>query len=211
MTSGPGPFYFAECGTIASYTTNELEPNNVVYKEKPKFESYKKIPRLFRDMIITEKIDGTNASIWITEDGDIYAAKRSGFITPEKDNFGFAAWVESNKQELLKLGKGRHFGEWYGKGINRGYGLSDKRFALFNASIDSNTVPSCCGIVPVLWHGIFDTSVVRDCLARLKESGSVLVPGFLNPEGVVVYHEKAGQMFKVTIENDEVPKGVTSV
>ena len=34
------------------------------------FTPFQKIPRLSREMIITEKIDGTNSCICITEDGE---------------------------------------------------------------------------------------------------------------------------------------------
>ena len=49
--------------------------------------------------------------------------------------FGFARWVETNRERLITLlGPGLHFGEWWGSGIQRGYGLTkgDKRFSLFN-------------------------------------------------------------------------------
>jgi hypothetical protein len=219
-----------------SYTTSEAFDAKVVYDdylaktfteatglvpvEFPPFQAFKKIPRLFREVTISEKIDGTNASVTITEDGQIRAGCRTRYVYPNKpkeegkkaevtDNFGFAAWVEANKTELLKLGPGRHFGEWYGKGINRGYGLSDKRFALFNISIDRSSAPNCVEFVPVLFSGTFDAGVVTDCLRRLTESGSVAVPGWMKPEGIVIFHKAAGQLFKVTTEHDEKPKGAT--
>ena len=74
------------------------------------FKSFPKIPRLSKDCVISEKIDGTNGSVWIGEDGDIRAGSRNQFITPEKDNFGFALWVKQNAEELKKLGPGVHFG-----------------------------------------------------------------------------------------------------
>jgi hypothetical protein len=46
------------------------------------FQAFPKIPRLVRDCVITEKLDGTNASIIITEDGQIGAASRNRLITP---------------------------------------------------------------------------------------------------------------------------------
>jgi hypothetical protein len=41
----------------------------------------------------------------------------------------------------------------------------------------------------------------------LRLDGSYAAPGYMKPEGIVVYHTAAKQMFKVTIENDEQPKG----
>src|SRR5258706_10163296 len=97
------------------------------------FESFDKIARYSRDCTITEKIDGTNGCIYVSEDGlEIMAGSRSRWITPKEDNFNFARWVEENREELLKLGPGRHFGEWWGCGIGRRYGIDGKRFSLFN-------------------------------------------------------------------------------
>lgn len=97
------------------------------------FKEFPKIPRLSRDMVITEKLDGTNACIYIGEDGEFLTGSRTRWITPGKqtDNYGFSQWAHSHKDELLKLGPGLHFGEWWGSGIQRKYGLSEKRFSLF--------------------------------------------------------------------------------
>ena len=75
-------------------------------------QEFPKMARLSREVIITEKIDGTNAQIFISEEGIILAGSRTRWITTQDDNFGFAKWVEENKEELLKLGAGRHFGAW---------------------------------------------------------------------------------------------------
>ena len=87
------------------------------------FIEFPKMARLSRECIITEKIDGTNASICITEDGQVRTGSRTRWITPQDDNFGFSAWAHANKEYLMQLGKGLHFGEWWGSGIQRGYGL----------------------------------------------------------------------------------------
>jgi hypothetical protein len=181
------------------------------------FTSFNKIPRLFRDVVITEKIDGTNASIWIPETPDEIAeiaprpflvGSRNRWITPEDDNYGFARWAYSNADELLKLGPGQHFGEWWGSGIQRGYGLKEKRFSLFNVGRwNEDNKPACCSVVPVLYKGVFQTPVVDVELARLRTVGSIAAPGFFKPEGVVIFHTAAGVLFKATCENDEKPKG----
>lgn len=174
---------------------------------KPEFKKFSKIPRLFRDCIITEKIDGTNAQVLVTEDGQVIAGKRTSFITPKNDNYGFAAWVKEHEDELKKLGPGRHYGEWYGCGIQRNYGLKEKRFALFNTKVDRRTLPDCVSVVPVLHTGLFDTEIIQYHLELLRSNGSVAVPGFMKPEGIVVYHTKAGQLFKATLEGDAEWKG----
>ena len=174
------------------------------------FVAFPKMARLSREVLITEKIDGTNAQICITEDGGFFVGSRTRWITPEDDNFGFAAWAHQNKAELMKLGVGSHFGEWWGKGIQRGYGLNERRFSLFNVSrwADDAVRPSCCHVVPLLYRGDFDTAHVNGQIGVLAMAGSVAAPGFMKPEGIVVYHVAGNIGFKKTIEKDDVPKGV---
>ena len=49
----------------------------------------------------------------------------------------------------------------------------------------------------------FDLSAVKTCMEGLKIGGSVASPGFMNPEGVVIYHVKGNLMFKATLEGDD--------
>lgn len=202
------------------------------------FLKWPKIPRLNRNMTITEKLDGTNAQVyikhvrpsdemredfvkkgWNTHYVGMYEyvvipGSRNKFITVKEDHFGFAKWVQGRSSSLLQLGPGRHYGEWWGKGVQRGYGMLDRHFSLFNTSMytrdgANNTIwaPLCCGIVPVLYRGPFNMGDVEYESFRLKVEGSVAAPGFMNPEGIVVFHEAANQTFKVTLNNDECRKG----
>lgn len=136
----------------------------------------------------------------------LYAQSRKRIITPEDDNFGFARWVVENATELVGLGPGVHFGEWWGLGIQRGYGLDEKRFSLFNVHRWTDDVrPTCCHVVPTLAHGeahIAIESAMRD----LHRHGSLAAPGFPDPEGVVVYHTANGSLFKKTFDGDDVSK-----
>jgi hypothetical protein len=191
------------------------------------FVKFPKIPRLSRECIITEKIDGTNACVFIEQlegysneaDGSVYCAdglavwagSRSRWITPEQDNFGFARWVKEHAEELIALGPGTHHGEWWGQGIQRGYGLKEKRFSLFNVKKWEDGRPACCSVVPVLHRGTFDTERVEGCLDYLRNNGSLAVPGWMKPEGVVIFHVAGNLMFKKTIEKDEEPKGYREV
>lgn len=170
------------------------------------FTAFPKMARLSREIIVTEKIDGTNAQVFISEDGTVRAGKRNGWITPENDNFGFAEWVRDNEECLRQPGPGRHFGEWWGAGIQRGYGLDHKRFSLFNVTRWGDSRPACCDVVPVMYRGPFCTGAVDQQLERLKELGSFAARGFMKPEGVIVFHTAAGIGFKKTIEKDAVPK-----
>lgn len=183
------------------------------------FEEWPKIARLNRNIVVTEKIDGTNAAIVITDDGRVGAQSRTRLITPDDDNYGFAGWVDRNRDDLVGiLGPGRHFGEWWGSGIQRKYGLTgpDKRFSLFNSERwrSEHTTEFWrvhgLGVVPVLYRGLFNQEAINAELRLLTIKGSVAAPGFMNPEGVVVYVAAARSMFKVTIKGDEVPKSLAA-
>lgn len=174
------------------------------------FVEFPKIARLSREVIITEKIDGTNASVTITEDGRFLIGSRTRWITPEDDNYGFAKWAMENKDELMKLGPGSHFGEWWGKGIQRNYSMTERRFSLFNVTRWEVERPACCHIVPVLYRGDFESygvmKGVKESLNRLREEGSLAAPGFMRPEGIIVFHTAANFCFKKTLEKDELHK-----
>lgn len=230
------------------------------------FCEYPKTPRLFRDIIVTEKIDGTNAQVVVIDlsvmppsmldfsnvpilaslsgpNGMMHAiaaGSRNRWLTPQSDNFGFAKWVVENAEQLMRLGPGRHFGEWWGSGIQRGYDQPPgvRHFSLFNVSRwdqdiwesdeqlryqrelaqvarklklpDTESVPAehapatrrfvappaCCQVVPVLYHGPFHMEAIKDQLYELKIYGSSAAEGFMRPEGVVVFHTGANQVFK---------------
>lgn len=182
------------------------------------FVAFNKIPRLSRDIVITEKIDGTNASIKISDDSSPYTldsgrvvpfmvSSRTRWILPEQDNAGFAKWAYENVDELLKLGPGHHFGEWWGKGIQRGYSMPTKVFSLFNTSRWMETPPSVCRVVPKLYEGPFDTARIGGILHELGRDGSFAAPGYMDPEGIVIFHKASGTLFKKTIKGDESFKG----
>ncbi len=175
------------------------------------FEKFPSIKRLKRNCVITEKLDGTNAQVVFDEHGDILCGSKNKVITPGDDNYGFAQWAYSEAEALFELlGEGRHYGEWWGKGIRRGYGIDKKYFSLFNSgrwnpknfeSVEQLTV------VPVLYVGEFTTDIVDKAMNEL-EGDSFAAPGYSNPEGVVVYHSQINQMFKVTFKHDKKGKPV---
>ena len=170
----------------------------------PQFIPFPSIPRLSKTMVITEKIDGTNAVILVNDSAtDLIAGSRSRWLDTSKhgDNFGFAKWVQDHRDELLALGPGTHFGEWWGAGIQRRYGLSEKRFSLFNSARWSEDRPECCSVVPVLHQGEFSTSMIDSVLEDLAATGSQAAPGFMKPEGVVVYHSASRTLFKKTFDD----------
>lgn len=194
------------------------------------FVEFPKIARFSREIVISEKIDGTNGCIHISEDSKMLVGSRTQWITPQNDNHGFARWAYEHQEELKQLGVGTHFGEWWGSGIQRGYGLpkGEKRFSMFNTirwclhgqepkQIKTgdprqikvqDVLPPCCGLVPILYRGQFCSTEILNTLEKLKESGSVAAPGFKNPEGIVIFHTAAKVAFKKTIEKDDSPKSL---
>lgn len=188
----------------------------------PEFQGFPKMARLSRECIVTEKIDGTNAQIFIDDNLQVFAGSRTRWITPQDDNYGFAAWVAEHQAELRAMGPGRHFGEWWGRGINRNYGLTERCLSLFNVTrwcewgetpqpiTDSSgkmlrmqeVLPQCVELVPVLYRGPFETESIACELDFLRKMGSTAAPGFMNPEGIVIYHTAGNVCFKKTLEND---------
>ena len=184
------------------------------------FQPWPKIYRLAREIIITEKIDGTNAAIGVTEDGRVYAQSRNRLISVFDDNAGFAQWVKQHEDVLRDtLGPGVHFGEWWGVGIQRGYGLSERRFSLFNSwkwGIDELGVTKLelarqLGVaiysVPILYQGEWiqgDDGLFAPAywLEVLRRNGSRAAVGYPNAEGIVVFHTASSEMFKWTLDGD---------
>lgn len=186
------------------------------------FKDFPKMARYSRECIVTEKIDGTNAQIYIDETGkNMLVGSRTRYITPDNDNYGFARWCNENFSELLKLGPGRHFGEWWGSKIQRTYGRTDRVFSLFNVSRwiqngdwedtgvhdkETGITVSCCRTVPILVQGQFSSELIERAMNRLRTDGSIAQPGFMQPEGIVIWHCAGNIGFKKTLLHDESPK-----
>jgi len=112
------------------------------------FDPFARLPTLKFEG--TVKLHGTNASVCLSEDGEMWCQSRENIITPEKDNAGFAMFVKSNefnfryllvtansvardaineswKQDIVV------WGEWCGQGIQKGVAISElpKMFVIF--------------------------------------------------------------------------------
>lgn len=160
------------------------------------FKPWPKIPRLENEIEIwTEKIDGTNACVVIDDYGEIGAQSRNKLITPQHDNYGFANWVQAHKQDLLSLEPGHHFGEWWGKGIGRSYDNNEKVFSLFNTHRWYEQRPKCCSVVPIISNNIPLTQQIQN----LIKNGSLAKPGYMNPEGIIIYKVLTNTYYKVII------------
>lgn len=180
------------------------------------YPAFKKIPRLSRGCVITEKIDGTNGLISIDADGTVRAGSRNRWLKHDGDkkgdNYDFAKWVYERRSELLLLlGPGLHYGEYWGQGIARNYDLTERRFSLFNSGrwkgLNGEQI-SGLYVVPEITAGVFTDGLVAEALASLAAGGSLASPGFDKPEGVVIFHAASRNFYKKLLEGDELPKGV---
>lgn len=195
-----------------------------LYYAAPEFRPWGKTPRLNAlHAVVTEKLDGTNALIHITNDGVLYPGSRNRWIQPGKktDNYGFAQWCEDNHDELMKLGAGWHYGEWWGQGIGRGYGMGHDKvivngelkdipgakprriLSLFNTKrwgAHNPNTPACVSVVPTLYDGPFDLAAIYKQVAHLQATGSVAAPGFMDIEGVVAYLPQFDQRMKIVVD-----------
>lgn len=167
------------------------------------FQPWPKIPRHSgTNVIISEKMDGTNACIIIQNGKVVGCQSRSRLITPEDDNYGFAAWVEQNADELAGLGDGRHFGEWVGSGIQKNpHNFDTKRFYLFNSGRWQDERPPCCEVVRVLYAGEIGPGTVASVMADLANYAA---DAGYKPEGVIVYYVNTRTYEKATFAN---PRG----
>ena len=166
------------------------------------FKAWEKIPRENPFTVtISEKINGTNACIIISDGSIVGVQSRKRLITPEDDNFGFASWVVQHSDELLSLGDGYHYGEWAGPGIQKNpHALSEKTFFLFNTfrwNPDNPNRPACCSVVPVLFCGELSEDEIPYLLTILEADATE----GQTPEGVVVYYHAFRKYTKHTIKS----------
>lgn len=163
----------------------------------PKFPSIERFDNL--RCFITEKIDGTNGLIEVSCQG-VKFGSRNKWLSNGDDNFGFYAYFSQYVDDMVawyhRNAPGynwepvRIYGEWFGKGIQRGYDLKERKFMPFSYGLaeDIEGVFAPNIVLPeFLYQGKFSREVLNNCMNSLKEEGSQVVPGYMKPEGVVVY------------------------
>lgn len=201
------------------------------------FAKFGSIGRLYRDVVITEKIDGMNACIVIKQvlGDDIYrnaltvvndvpfndysecrfaigVQSRKQFLTLDNDIQGLAAWVLEHARELvLALGPGYHYGEYWGKNIQRSYHQKRNWFSLFNSKRwTKDNVGHIDGllVVPILYAGPYEDWVNQMQLHRLDIEGSYAAREVddrkldFRAEGIVGWHIALDTYYKVTLDGD---------
>lgn len=201
------------------------------------FAKFSSIGRLYRDVTITEKIDGMNACIVIEEliGEDLYrnavahvkampfnsfeprgfavgVQSRKQFLSLDNDIQGLATWVTEHAQELAQaLGPGYHYGEYWGKNIQRSYHQKRNWFSLFNTKRwNKNNVGHIDGLltVPILYSGPYVDWINEMQLHRLETQGSFAAQEVddreldFRAEGIVGWHTALDTYYKVTLEGD---------
>lgn len=189
----------------------------------PSFPSIERLENLYCH--ITEKVDGTNGLIELYDSSieGVLFGSRNRYISANDDNMGFVSFFKNYTNQLGTLTNYieeekliypiRIYGEWFGKGIQRGYNLEAKFFMPFNEYLAIKMIDA--GIphikMPVtLYSGKFSVEILEGCMNKLKDEGSQVVPGYNRPEGVVVYFPKHNFRLKETFEGpkwkDAIPK-----
>lgn len=154
------------------------------------------------NVTITEKIDGTNGCIVVKEGEVVGVQSRNRALVVGDDNFGFAGWVEANKEAIATLGDGYHYGEWAGEGIQKNpHKFVGKKFLLFNTSRPHDSLPDCVDMVPILYEGEFlgkdHLDTLMDDLLSSRELEGV------KPEGIIIYWHSMRLAQKYTYQNNK--------
>lgn len=117
-----------------------IESLRHVVKSTQMYCSHKGVPLPKVEYVGTCKLHGSNASVRFTVDGQIIAQSRNRELSIGDDNFGFAAFVEKNKEGFdhlrayLPQGEVVIYGEWCGRGIQDKVAISqlDRHFVAFS-------------------------------------------------------------------------------
>lgn len=158
---------------------------------------------------IQPKIDGTNAVVWLGEDGKVHAGSRKKDLTLEKDNAGFYASIllDKNIRRYLEEHPDHYlYGEWLVPHTIRYYNPDAwNRFYVFDVFIEGRGYIPYSEYAPVLDdYGIsyipelkaIDSPTMDDLMECLKEA-KFLIPDDKMSEGIVIknydYHNPYGR------------------
>lgn len=177
----------------------------VFFEKTPFFEDrslvehkkFGKIPRLGNlNVVITEKLDGTNGVVWVSPDKSLlHAGSRNKWLTENDDNAGFYKFCTENAEALLRLDPGYHYGEFVGPGIQKNrYGLAEKQFFLFDTRLEERYADHpCIHTVPLIDTATFDN-------IKVPERGTLSKIGLSIVEGYMLYIPQLHQYIKIVYD-----------
>lgn len=143
---------FPEIGQFRNIVKQIVDSTQYVGRDEnddPIYDPTLKMPII--TMVGTTKLHGTNASVSINQDGEQWAGSRSQIITPSNDNAGMAQFAYGKRDvfaELFNLIPFNGydyvtiFGEWCGKGIQKGVAIAElpKMFVIFDIKRSYDTI-----------------------------------------------------------------------
>lgn len=189
---------------------NEKREQDLEHPKWPHLDNLDRVPELLKTTgkaVVTEKVHGFNARFGRTSDGAFWTGGRNNvaysaadaealsaaIIDKQAVMQGFTAWAI--EQEVLVAPGTTYFGEWAGKGVQKGIDYGEKQFYLFGMSIDENGFRALvetmfaaqalgCMHVPVIWEGPME-ELTMEMLTKWRTKSSALAPADL-AEGIVI-------------------------
>lgn len=143
------------------------------------------------------KLHGACAAFSIDDNDTLRTYSRTALITPNNDFCGFSQWVETHRERLLALHRpGVNiivYGEWAGKGIQKGVAASqvERFFAVFAARLATPEDPE---------NDVFITEPDELMTYVQGIPGCYVLPWFNNCEEFVVPWEADSDSFRDVID-----------
>lgn len=165
------------------------------YPRYPHLENLDRVPEVLNApyLYLSEKIHGFNARFGRTADGEFWVGSRNHTIDLTKDALqGFTAWALEREETQVAPGF-TFFGEWAGKGIQKGIDYGERTFYLFAVQHDgvflhpdmtagwAHTLN--CKMAPFIGAGsgfsleaLSEIRLERSLIAEQNREGIVIVP-----------------------------------
>lgn len=173
----------------------------------------------FGECHVFPKIDGTNGSLWLGDDGQLCAGSRNRELSLDNDNAGFMAWAvqdERVKSFFAAFPNARLYGEWLVPHSLKTYRADAwKRFYVFDVMNGDEYVPFSSYEADLKAHGldyIMPIAIVRNgsyeqFINQLAKNVFLIEDGKGAGEGIVLkrydYTNKFGRMTWAKIVTSE--------
>lgn len=162
------------------------------------------------------KIDGTNASVWLDENGEIKAGSRNRELAPDNDNQGFNAMIVNDERIMNYLKDHpahRLYGEWLVPHSLKTYRDNAwRKFYIFDVAVDNpdnadgvdylpydkyKPLLEECGLDYISCLKIIENGSYDDFVKELDNNNFLIKDGMGAGEGIVIknydYHNRFGR------------------